>query len=74
MIQSRISVTPKIRAQANSITSGISDRREQARAIYEWVSQHIRYVGIEFGEGSILPHDALNSGDTILNSGHKSIG
>ncbi|HEX5280554.1 MAG TPA: DUF3857 and transglutaminase domain-containing protein [Micropepsaceae bacterium] len=64
MIQSKISVTPKIRAQADSITSGISDRREQARAIYEWVNQHIRYVGIEFGEGSVLPHDA----ESVLNN------
>jgi transglutaminase-like putative cysteine protease len=51
-------VTPKIKAQANAITAGITDRREQARAIYEWVSARVRYVAIEFGQGAIVPHDA----------------
>ena len=54
----KVTVTAKIKAQADSITAGITDRREQARAIYEWVSQHVRYVGIELGQGAIVPRDA----------------
>lgn len=65
MIESKASVTASIRAQADSITSGISDRREQARAIYEWVSQHVRYVAIALGQGAIIPHDA----ESVLKNG-----
>jgi transglutaminase-like putative cysteine protease len=54
----KVTVTDKVKAQADNITNGIADRREQARAIYEWVSQHVRYVGIEFGQGAIVPRDA----------------
>ncbi|HEY4266335.1 MAG TPA: DUF3857 and transglutaminase domain-containing protein, partial [Micropepsaceae bacterium] len=54
----KVAVSAKIKAQADTITAGITDRREQARAIYEWVSQHVRYVGIELGQGAIVPRDA----------------
>ena len=54
----KTAVTSKIKAQADSITNGVTDRREQARLIYEWVSQHVRYVGIELGQGAIVPRDA----------------
>jgi transglutaminase-like putative cysteine protease len=58
MIDSKSAVTAKIRAQADMITAGITDRREQAKAIYDWVSQHVRYVEIAFGQGAIIPHEA----------------
>jgi len=51
-------VTPEVQKQADTITAGITDRKEQARAIYDWVNQHVRYVGIELGVGGIIPHDA----------------
>ena len=54
----KVTVSAKVKAQADSITAGITDRREQARAIYEWVNQHVRYVGIELGQGAIVPRDA----------------
>ena len=55
-------VTPKIKAQAEEITAGITDRRAQTQKIYEWVSNRIRYVGIELGRGRVVPHDA----ETVL--------
>lgn len=58
MIQAKSAVTSKIRAQADMITQGMTDRREQAKAIYEWVSQHVRYVAVAFGQGAIIPHEA----------------
>ncbi len=57
-IRDRIIVTPEILAKADAITAGVSDRREQARKIYEWVSTRVRYVALEFGVGSIVPHPA----------------
>ena len=51
-------VTPPVQALADEITAGTTDRREQAHLIYDWVSQHIRYVLIWLGNGGYVPHDA----------------
>lgn len=51
-----VQVTPDVQKQADTITAGVTDKREQARLIYEWVSQHIRYVAIEIGTSTIIPH------------------
>ena len=61
-----IGVTPAIQAKADEIAAGTSDRREQAHKIYDWVSLHIRYVALEFGQGGIVPHDA----DRVLADGY----
>ncbi len=53
-------VTPAIQKQADEITRGVTDRRQQAEKIYYWVSRRIRYVGIELGRGSIVPHAAAS--------------
>jgi len=50
--------SPEIRALADEITLGISDPKDQARAIYNWVATQIRYVGIYLGNGGIIPNDA----------------
>ena len=49
--------TPAIQKQADTITQGMTDPGAQARALYDWVSQHIRYVAIELGAGGYIPHD-----------------
>jgi transglutaminase-like putative cysteine protease len=58
MIASKIAVTPRVLAKANEITAGITDRREQARKLYEWVAGHVRYVALLFGDGGVAPHAA----------------
>src|SRR6266446_1728005 len=55
-------VTNPIRTLANRLTAGITDRRQQAEALYNWVSRNIRYVAIDIGNGGIVPHDA----DSVL--------
>ncbi len=62
MAMPKAAVTPKIQAKADEITAGTSDRREQARKLYEWVSSHVRYVAVLFGDGGLVPHDA----DSVL--------
>ena len=67
-IKDKFTVTPEIQRQADEITQGLekkvaSDKtldlkKEQARAIYNWVSRNIRYVAIYLGDGGIVPHDA----------------
>jgi hypothetical protein len=59
-------VTPQIREQADRITDGTRDRRDQARRIYQWVAGHIRYVAVELGQGGIIPHSA----DSVLRNGY----
>ncbi len=56
--QPKEAVTPEIQRLADRLTDGIADRREQARAIYDWVSTHIRYVAVWLGQGAIEPHAA----------------
>jgi hypothetical protein len=55
---SQTAVTPGIQALANEITKGTTDRREQAEAIYGWVSANIRYVSIILDVGGVVPHAA----------------
>jgi transglutaminase-like putative cysteine protease len=62
----KAAVTPKIQSLADQTTSGIMERRAQAQKLYEWVSTHIRYVGIELGQGRVVPHDA----ETVLVNGY----
>jgi hypothetical protein len=51
-------VTPQVKKLADEITQGISDRKTQAREIYNWVSKEIRYVAIYMGNGGVVPHKA----------------
>jgi transglutaminase-like putative cysteine protease len=62
----KAAVTQKIQGLADQTTSGITERRAQAQKLYEWVSTHIRYVGIELGQGRVVPHDA----ETVLTNGY----
>ena len=55
-------LTPALQARADDITKGISDRRAQAAAIYEWVAKNIRYVAVYLGNGGLEP----NSAESIL--------
>ncbi len=49
--------TAEVMALAGQITAGISGRREQARAIHDYVSTKIRYFFILLGQGGWVPHD-----------------
>jgi transglutaminase-like putative cysteine protease len=62
----KAAVIPRIEALADEITAGVSDRREQAHKIYDWVSTHIRYVAVFLGNGGYEPHEAAK----ILENGY----
>lgn len=71
-IASKSLVTPEVQKLADEITKsvdkdfdkkvalspGLDLKKEQARAIYNWVTRNIRYVAIYLGDGGIIPHDA----------------
>jgi hypothetical protein len=50
--------TEQIRELADEITEGMTDPKDQARALYNWVATQIRYVGIYLGDGGIVPNHA----------------
>lgn len=60
----KVRVTPEVATLAAQITQGISDPREQAKALYYWVTKNIRYVAIYLGDGGFEPHDV----QTILDA------
>jgi hypothetical protein len=63
-IKGKADVTKPIQTLADQLTQGITDRREQARALYDWVSAHVSYVEIVLGAGGFIPHEA----DEVLTS------
>jgi transglutaminase-like putative cysteine protease len=64
-------VAPRVRASrqieelAERLTDGVEDRIERIRRIYTFVTNEIRYVGLEFGEHRYRPFSA----DWVLNQG-----
>jgi tetratricopeptide (TPR) repeat protein len=58
MAMARAEPNDRIRAEAESLTRNAKTAEEQVRALYEFVSTHTRYVGIDFGIGRYQPHTA----------------
>ncbi len=50
--------TDGIRKLADDLTKNAHTPRQQAKALYEWVSHNIKYVDNEVGVGSVVPHAA----------------
>ncbi|MFT4111646.1 DUF3857 domain-containing protein [Silvibacterium sp.] len=58
LAQPRSEPTVAIVNRANELTKDAKTPDEQVRALYDFVSEHIRYVGIDFGVGRYQPHSA----------------
>ncbi len=50
--------TAPIRALAARLTRGIAGRRAQAARLYTYVADRVRYVGIQYGAGRVVPDPA----------------
>ena len=55
--------TPAIRATVNSLIANKTTDEDKARAIYDWVANRTRYVGLEFGLSAFRPHAATEVHD-----------
>jgi transglutaminase-like putative cysteine protease len=66
VVEPKEDVTPEIQHLAHKLTSDMSNRYDEARAIYDWVSTHIRYVGIWLEQGAVEPHTA----SAVLQAGY----
>jgi transglutaminase-like putative cysteine protease len=51
-------VTPAVRALATKLTAGLTDPRDRARALYDWVRDNIHYVDIPLEQSRLEPFDA----------------
>ncbi len=51
-----LNVTPAIASLAEDITRGKTGRREQAEAIFDWVTGNIRYLALVIGAGRVVPN------------------
>ncbi|HEY4124263.1 MAG TPA: DUF3857 and transglutaminase domain-containing protein [Rhizomicrobium sp.] len=58
IMDDKAEVTPEIKSLANNLTRGVSNRREQAGKLYDWVSTNIAYVSLVLGAGGFTPHQA----------------
>jgi hypothetical protein len=54
----KMAVTPEIQELADRLTAGISDGREQAKVLYDWVSRNVVYVARFLDKGRIVPREA----------------
>jgi transglutaminase-like putative cysteine protease len=57
-----LNVTPAIASLADDITRGTTERREQAEAIFDWVTGNIRYLAVVIGVGRVVP----NAPETVI--------
>jgi hypothetical protein len=55
--------TPAIKATVSGLIAGKATDDEKARAIYDWVANRTRYVGLEFGLSAFRPHAATEVHD-----------
>lgn len=60
----RVEPSADVRAKAEDLTKGLTDPTAKIEAIYTFVSQKYRYIGIDFGIGRYRPHAA----DDILSN------
>ncbi len=66
-IEPRVRVSTQVEETANRLVVGIEDRLERIQRIYRFVTNEIKYVGLEFGEHRFRPFSA----DWVL---HHEIG
>lgn len=51
---------PAIVQLAQALTAGVSDPRDKARILYDWVRLNVRYVALFLGETAAVPHKAID--------------
>lgn len=57
--------TEAIRKTVNTLIAGKQTEEDKARAIYDWVANRTRYVGLEFGISAFKPHAASEVHDKL---------
>jgi hypothetical protein len=63
LVRAKAVVTPEIQAKADAITAGVTDRRTQARLLFEWVRDNITYDARRLEAGGPIPR--LSATETL---------
>ncbi len=58
LTEPQMKTTPEMEQKVADLTKGSQTDEEKAKAIYYWVEDNIRYVGLEFGASAYEPHSA----------------
>jgi tetratricopeptide (TPR) repeat protein len=58
--ESKIAVTPEIKAKAEELTKGKTSEEDKIQVLYDFVSLHFRYIGVDLGAGRYTPHAAAD--------------
>ena len=58
LLEGRLAATPEIRAKSEELTKGRNSDDEKIQALYDFVSTHFRYIGVDLGIGRYAPHAA----------------
>ncbi|MBV9813574.1 MAG: DUF3857 and transglutaminase domain-containing protein, partial [Acetobacteraceae bacterium] len=58
LVAAKAEPTPTLRGLADTLTAGVTDRREQARLLYDYVSLHVRYAAVYLSNGALEPRPA----------------
>lgn len=64
LVEPRMKSSPEIERVVADLIKGKDTDADKAKAIFYWVEDNIRYVGLEFGAGAYEPHSA---GDVFAN-------
>ncbi len=56
LAEQQTQVSPAIRAKALQLTQGLPSEDAKIQALYDYVSVHFRYIGLDFGIGRYQPH------------------
>ncbi len=54
-----VPVDPDVQAKVAELTTGKATQQEKVRAVYNYVSTQIRYIGVDFGIGRFQAHRAV---------------
>lgn len=60
----KAAVTDRLRKLAQDVAGAEKSPRDQARALYEWITRNITYSGNCIGVGAVVPHDT----DAVLDN------
>ncbi len=64
LAEAQLQPTDTLRTRAAEIVKDAKTQEDQVRALYQFVSTHTRYIGIDFGVGRYQPHAA---GEVLAN-------
>ena len=58
LFQDQMDIDNEMKSKVKELTSKITDAEEKIRAIYQWITLHVRYIIMEYGDAGFRPHKA----------------